>query len=129
MQRDGGRCKLCWDKEAVLAVHHRYSLPGKEPWEYPLEAFATLCERCHEQETRARPEAERQLLLAIRMAGLYAPEVHKIANVFRRLRTRSGLDARLAAYVIVQAIKHSLSLREAASKNPATAPARRSDRP
>ena len=23
MQRDGWRCKLCWNKEAVLAVHHR----------------------------------------------------------------------------------------------------------
>jgi hypothetical protein len=119
MQRDGWRCKLCWDKEAVLAVHHRYSLPGKEPWEYPLDAFITLCERCHQGETHARPEAERQLLLAMRMAGLYASEVHKIANVLSRLRTRSGLDARLASYVIVTAIKHFLSRREAASKYPA----------
>jgi hypothetical protein len=94
MQRDGWRCKLCWDK-------------------------ASTCERCHQGETRARPEAERQLLLTIRMAGLYASEVHKIANALSRLRTRSGLDARLASYVIVTAIKHLLSRREAASKHPA----------
>jgi hypothetical protein len=119
MQRDGWRCKLCWDKASTLTVHHRYSMPGKEPWEYPLDALITLCERCHQGETRARPEAERQLLLAIRMAGLYASEVHKIANALSRLRTRSGLDARLASYVIVTAIKHLLSRREAASKHPA----------
>lgn len=28
-------------------VHHRYYLRGRKPWEYPDDALACLCERCH----------------------------------------------------------------------------------
>jgi cytochrome c553 len=65
--------------KTTLAAHHRYYLHGQEPWEYPQAAFVTLCERCHQRETQERREAERQWLLAMRMAELYASNVREIA--------------------------------------------------
>jgi hypothetical protein len=67
-----------------------------------------LCERCHELETRERGEAERRLLFALRKAGFFAEDVHKIAAVVdrtppiyrhKRLFTICALDK------IVQAIQ------------------------
>lgn len=35
MQRDNFMCRECYDSTKMLAVHHRYYVPGREPWEYP----------------------------------------------------------------------------------------------
>jgi hypothetical protein len=65
-ERDDWTCQLCFDKESQLKVHHKYYLQGKEPWDYPLEAFTTLCEKCHTEEYENRPEAEHVLLRALK---------------------------------------------------------------
>lgn len=43
LERDSFTCKLCGDSQMTLHVHHLYYERGNEPWEYPLEALATLC--------------------------------------------------------------------------------------
>ena len=51
MERDQWRCQgaRCRSPEnPLLHVHHKQYLPGREPWEYPLENLITLCEKCHE---------------------------------------------------------------------------------
>ena len=48
-QRDGFKCSDCGNKELQLEVHHEYYISGREPWEYPLSAFKTLCHPCHDQ--------------------------------------------------------------------------------
>ena len=45
--RDRWTCRECGDTETTLNIHHHYYIPNKEPWEYPDEAFVTLCEDCH----------------------------------------------------------------------------------
>ena len=50
MQRDGFACLSCGDDKSQLAVHHRYYLAGRMPWEYPSWCFRTLCGRCHNGE-------------------------------------------------------------------------------
>jgi hypothetical protein len=69
MSRDQWRCQTCRDSTSTLAVHHRYYLRDREPWEYPLDALVTLCEWCHAYETRERPAAEQQLLATLRKAN------------------------------------------------------------
>lgn len=32
-----------------LNVHHKYYIRGKNPWEYPDDAFVTLCDKCHQK--------------------------------------------------------------------------------
>jgi len=49
LNRDKWRCKLCKDEETTLHVHHLEYQPKKQPWEYPLSNFVTLCEHCHHE--------------------------------------------------------------------------------
>jgi hypothetical protein len=46
--RDNYTCTVCEDKDTELHVHHKEYSFGKEPWEYDIENFTTLCKHCHE---------------------------------------------------------------------------------
>ena len=51
-ERDGWKCQQqgCGSRpETPLAVHHKRYERGREPWDYPLENFLTLCEKCHDK--------------------------------------------------------------------------------
>ena len=56
MERDEFACQLCHDDKSTLNVHHHYYEKGKEPWDYPSDALATLCEGCHEYVEKSRLE-------------------------------------------------------------------------
>lgn len=47
LSRDKFTCKLCGDKETTLHIHHKAYEYGKEPWDYDMDNFQTLCEPCH----------------------------------------------------------------------------------
>ena len=47
LQRDNWSCTECWEIEKPLHVHHRYYIPGREPWDYPPFCLITLCDECH----------------------------------------------------------------------------------
>jgi len=61
-------------------VHHLYYEYGKEPWEYPLEAFVTLCETCHLIESEERPKAEKTLIETLRKGRACADEIVDLAR-------------------------------------------------
>lgn len=42
----GKKCSKCGSKK-FPHVHHKTYARGKMPWEYPIENFIVLCERCH----------------------------------------------------------------------------------
>lgn len=46
--RDGFKCCHCYADDKTLHVHHLIYLPGKEPWDYDMDCFLTLCYECHE---------------------------------------------------------------------------------
>jgi hypothetical protein len=51
-ERDDWKCRNdeCQSPEHTpLAIHHQSYRPGRDPWDYPLTNFLTLCERCHDQ--------------------------------------------------------------------------------
>ena len=48
LERDGWKCQLCDDTTNTLVVHHKYYERGKEPWNYPDNAYVSLCQDCHE---------------------------------------------------------------------------------
>lgn len=53
LKRDHYQCQWCGNKDN-LQIHHKYysKYPdGKkcEPWDYPDEAFITLCDECHKK--------------------------------------------------------------------------------
>lgn len=55
-ERDKFTCRRCHAKESTLHVHHCYYEKGLRPWEYPLDAYLTLCEACHKQMTEMHQE-------------------------------------------------------------------------
>lgn len=46
-ERDNWTCQLCSDDSTELHVHHISYEPGRQPWEYELDNFTTLCKHCH----------------------------------------------------------------------------------
>ena len=40
-------CCECGSKKKELNLHHYWYEKGNEPWDYPDECFAVLCDRCH----------------------------------------------------------------------------------
>lgn len=53
LSRDNFFCKNCDDDTKTLHVHHcGYSTIYKNPWDYPNGWLLTLCEDCHEAETK-----------------------------------------------------------------------------
>jgi len=47
LQRDAFKCTECGDEQSTLHVHHRYYVKGRKCWQYPMFAFTSLCEKCH----------------------------------------------------------------------------------
>lgn len=46
--RAGDCCESCGNSRKQLDVHHFYYERGLDPWDYPLESLALLCQDCHE---------------------------------------------------------------------------------
>lgn len=87
LERDNWSCQRCDDIETTLHVHHRYYIKNKEPWEYPLEALVTLCEDCHEEETRERKSIEQSLLHALR-ERFFVNDISDLAISFHMMECR-----------------------------------------
>lgn len=53
MQRDNFKCRICEDENNTLNIHHiLYKKEYKNPWDYPNELLITLCESCHNIESK-----------------------------------------------------------------------------
>jgi len=85
-ERDEFMCQRCQDTESTLNVHHLKYTTGKEPWEYPMANFITLCESCHEHEYEVRGACEKRLLEALKEKGFMSEEVDLIATSFSKLK-------------------------------------------
>lgn len=79
LERDGFSCQLCGNTEDTLHVHHRYYVGNKDPWDYEEEALITLCEECHEVESKTIKDAEKALAKAFR-SKFFAHDLLKFAK-------------------------------------------------
>lgn len=48
LERDKWTCQSCRSTTKTLQVHHLF-YAKREPWEYPDQAYQTLCEGCHRE--------------------------------------------------------------------------------
>lgn len=51
LERDEWTCQICKHKELTLHVHHKIYSKGN-PWDIDSDCLVTLCEDCHETESR-----------------------------------------------------------------------------
>jgi hypothetical protein len=80
-ERDGWACQNCKRKDKTLNVHHWWYEQGHEPWEYPMECFVTLCEHCHELETKERGYYEQCLIKMLRKRRLLTYQIFDLALI------------------------------------------------
>jgi len=85
LERDEWMCQNCFDSGSTLHVHHKYYEKNKDPWDYPLSAFLTLCEGCHETEHEERVKMEQSLLLTLRQCGFLSNDLLNIMAGFNYL--------------------------------------------
>jgi hypothetical protein len=88
-----------------LGCHHRYYLPGKEPWDYPDNALVTLCEDCHIRETESRDAYEKELLLAFRH-HFFAGELPSLST---RLQSVSAIGSPGIIWMIWPTVQHEIT--------------------
>ncbi|MCJ7778856.1 MAG: hypothetical protein MUP16_11155 [Sedimentisphaerales bacterium] len=79
LNRDEWMCQICGDNESTLHVHHRWYENGKDPWDYTDECLVTLCEKCHEIETRDMPNVCASLIYALKH-NFFSAEILDIAD-------------------------------------------------
>jgi hypothetical protein len=58
LQRFSFSCCYCGSTEKTLHVHHRYYISGREPWNYPISAYESLCFECHESTKEGAQELQ-----------------------------------------------------------------------
>jgi hypothetical protein len=71
LERDEFCCQRCFDDTSTLHVHHRYYVPGQDPWDSLPDSLITLCESCHTEEMEMQPEVDQRLLRGLRSKFFY----------------------------------------------------------
>ena len=98
-ERDNWECRWCNNTIATLTVHHLYYEKDKEPWDYPLDAFLTVCEPCHKFDFEQRYIAEQKLLAELKRKGFSPASTMRIAESVQNLH--AGLhNTALFAFLI-----------------------------
>ena len=90
LQRDDFKCRRCEDASSPLNVHHLY-YENRDPWDYPDDSLATLCESCHEHESVARKQLEVALLDLLRRIGASADHIDALCRLISD-RQLDGLE-------------------------------------
>lgn len=85
-ERDAWICQGCMSDSNTLHVHHKNYNPGREPWEYELDNFITLCDECHLSEAEQRKESENTLIAALRWTNFLSGDLHAMACDFHAMR-------------------------------------------
>lgn len=72
----GWTCQECCSKRNELNLHHYWYEKDHEPWDYPDECFAVLCDRCHKKWHEKKLFIDKQLRFSLlemdQAAGLLA---------------------------------------------------------
>jgi hypothetical protein len=82
MQRDEFSCQLCGDTESPLNVHHYFYEKNNEPWDYNSEDLVTVCESCHEAESREANIAGNDLLTKLKQKHFTFHELMLLEKAF-----------------------------------------------
>lgn len=85
LERDKWRCRLCWDDESTLHVHHIGYAKG-EPWDVEDKLLITLCADCHEREEAELKEYSYKLITALRNCGFMSNSMRHLMYVFGKDR-------------------------------------------
>lgn len=77
-ERDNFTCRMCESTTKPLSAHHLYYLDDRAPWDYPIQAFLTLCEECHACESEELKVEIHTFVLVLRQCGFMARNFNEI---------------------------------------------------
>jgi hypothetical protein len=78
-ERDKWTCQFCEATDKTLNAHHWYYSDGCEPWEYDLDALVTLCQDCHDEESRLLKKETALLVSAVRRMRWSSAQINNLA--------------------------------------------------
>jgi hypothetical protein len=90
-ERDRWICQKCSSGKDSLTVHHLCYLQGVEPWDHPMELLLTLCERCHDLESKKTSYEKLQSLSFAVLQALRSKTEERISKRYSK-RTSRFLD-------------------------------------
>jgi len=85
-ERDNFTCQKCRSTENELQVHHIYYLPKIRAYEYPMEALATLCYKCHKDEEDRIAIITQTIIPRIRRLNTKALGMEQLIDVLEDLK-------------------------------------------
>ncbi|MDD5510875.1 MAG: hypothetical protein PHI12_08695 [Dehalococcoidales bacterium] len=91
LARDEWTCQKCLDTESTLIVHHRLYISGNDPWDYPDDFLITLCETCHESESRNMATMEKGLIESLK-ASFFAEDIQELIVGFWQIELQYKSD-------------------------------------
>jgi hypothetical protein len=77
--RDQFQCQKCQAKNETVHVHHRYYIPGRDPWDYPDNLLILLCAKCHKEEEQAA-DVIKEMAPALQYHGYFNTEIRDFVN-------------------------------------------------
>jgi hypothetical protein len=104
MERDKWCCQSCRCNDRNLQVHHLF-YAKKDPWDYPDEAYQTLCDLCHkERQSLVDSGIERLRVLLGRVDTYLIPDVIESAICYaKELRSPEAVKTPFNKLPITQA--------------------------
>lgn len=82
LSRDDFRCKFCGDNQKTLHVHH-IDYKGKEPWEIEDKLLITLCDPCHNHETKDIKSSTVNLIKSLKSIGFTSYHFDYLSEAFQ----------------------------------------------
>jgi hypothetical protein len=86
LERDEWCCQICFDPENTLHVHHRYYIKDKKPWEYENDTLVTLCEECHENESKYIKNSATLVLRSLKKK-FFSDDLERLSKAFDDLNS------------------------------------------
>lgn len=105
-ERDGWECKLCFDKNKTLHVHHRSYSRGVEPWDYDNSMLVTLCCDCHDEVIETKDFCAQFLIHGLCSYGAWPSDIVSLAMAFASSKSPSNIAPTFAIGSIIHALNN-----------------------
>jgi len=102
LSRDQWTCQNCHSTEDTLAVHHLIYNKGYDPWDYNDSDLVTLCESCHDHESKNIAVAAEHLINAVKRSGFLSDDINILAKGF------SAFTMKHAPHVAAEVLQYTL---------------------
>lgn len=97
LSRDDFSCTGCGDNSSTLHVHH-ISYQGNNPWDTDLDLLRTLCEYCHNEETKDLVKSEKYLSKTLKDKGFISTDFNSLAEFIKNMPVKHAFEVQFSAF-------------------------------